>query len=180
MRTRRRTRVALTAAVTVLATAGPAIGSAHAQAGDLDCRDFAFQEDAQAELARDPSDPHRLDEDQGPDDGVACEALPLRATARTTVPPTTSSTARPRTTPTVTATPTATAPATVTPSAPTTTPAAPAPATAAPTLGVEGGLGGGAGPSRLELALGAGLTVSAVALTAGYFALRRRRTAAGE
>ncbi|MFD0314864.1 hypothetical protein [Streptomyces flavalbus] len=173
MRTRRRVRVALTAAVTVLATAGPAVGGAHAQPGDLDCRDFAFQEDAQAELARDPSDPNRLDEDQGPDDGVACEVLPRRATARTTVPPTTSSTARPKATATATATPTATAP----PAA--TSPAAPAPATSVPTRGVEGGLGGGSGPSRLELALGAGLTVSAVALTVGYLALRRRRTVAG-
>jgi hypothetical protein len=71
------------AAVTVvLATGGPA----YAQP-DLDCRDFAFQEDAQAEFDRDRSDPHRLDEDAGPDDGIACEALPRRgvigtATAR--------------------------------------------------------------------------------------------------
>ncbi|MFE6283610.1 hypothetical protein [Streptomyces sp. NPDC057877] len=164
-----RIRIALTAAVTVLATAGPAIGTAHAQTGDLDCRDFAFQEDAQAELARDPRDPHRLDEDPGPDDGFACEVLPLRATARGTVPPTTSSTSRPNATPPAPAT---TAPA---PRAPATSP------TPVPTLGVEGGLGGGTGgPSRLELTLGAGLTVSAVALTAGYLALRRRRAASDD
>jgi hypothetical protein len=54
-------------------------GVAHAQ--DLDCRDFVFQEDAQAFFNQDPSDPHRLDEDQGPDDGIACEALPRRGTA---------------------------------------------------------------------------------------------------
>lgn len=69
-------------------------GVAHAQ--DLDCRHFRFREDAQAELDRDPSDPNRLDEDQGPDDGIACEALPRRNSAgavppvtprSTTVPP---------------------------------------------------------------------------------------------
>ncbi len=42
---------------------------------DLDCADFRFQEDAQAELQRNPSDPHRLDEDN---DGIACESLPRR------------------------------------------------------------------------------------------------------
>jgi hypothetical protein len=29
----------------------------------------------------DRSDPNRLDEDQGPDDGIACEVLPRRGTA---------------------------------------------------------------------------------------------------
>jgi hypothetical protein len=37
---------------------------------DLDCSDFRTQEEAQAELRRDPSDPHGLDAD---DDGIACE-----------------------------------------------------------------------------------------------------------
>jgi hypothetical protein len=44
-----------------------------AQDGDLDCADFATQEEAQAELERDPSDPHGLDADS---DGIACEHLP--------------------------------------------------------------------------------------------------------
>lgn len=45
-------------------------------AGDrLNCDDFAFQEDAQAELEQDRSDPNQLD---GDDDGVACESLPTR------------------------------------------------------------------------------------------------------
>ncbi|MCQ9132250.1 excalibur calcium-binding protein [Streptomyces hilarionis] len=57
----------------------PLAGTAHAQ--DLDCRDFAFQEDAQAVFDQDPSDPNRLDEDQGPDDGIACEVLPHRSAA---------------------------------------------------------------------------------------------------
>jgi LPXTG-motif cell wall-anchored protein len=39
---------------------------------DLDCADFATQEEAQAELERDPSDPHGLD---AGDDGIACEDL---------------------------------------------------------------------------------------------------------
>ncbi|WP_432062386.1 hypothetical protein [Streptomyces sp. S1] len=57
----------------------PLSGVAHAQ--DLDCGDFRFQEDAQAVFDRDTSDPNRLDEDQGPDDGIACEALPRRGTS---------------------------------------------------------------------------------------------------
>jgi hypothetical protein len=48
-----------------------------AQGGDLDCNDFQFQEDAQAELERDRSDPHNLDNDN---DGIACETLPRRGT----------------------------------------------------------------------------------------------------
>lgn len=40
---------------------------------DLNCSDFRFQEEAQAELESDPSDPNNLDND---DDGVACETLP--------------------------------------------------------------------------------------------------------
>ena len=40
--------------------------------GDLDCVDFATQEEAQAVLERDPSDPNRLDADN---DGIACEEL---------------------------------------------------------------------------------------------------------
>ena len=40
---------------------------------DLDCADFATQQEAQAELERDPSDPNNLDADG---DGVACETYP--------------------------------------------------------------------------------------------------------
>ena len=43
-----------------------------AQTDDLDCADFATQEEAQANLDADPSDPNGLDADG---DGVACEAL---------------------------------------------------------------------------------------------------------
>jgi hypothetical protein len=50
--------------------------AAQAAAQDLlNCSDFSYQEDAQAELARDTDDPNGLD---GDDDGVACEDLPSR------------------------------------------------------------------------------------------------------
>jgi hypothetical protein len=50
-----------------------------ASAKDLDCGDFKFQEDAQAEFEKDRSDPHRLDALRpGEGDGVACESLPRR------------------------------------------------------------------------------------------------------
>ena len=44
-----------------------------ALAHDLDCRDFATREEAQAEFDADPSDPFDLDRDN---DGTACETLP--------------------------------------------------------------------------------------------------------
>lgn len=124
-------------ALTLLVTAGPAAPMAHAALArtDLDCRDFAFQEDAQAEFNRDPRDPHRLDQDQGVDDGIACEILPRRGV---TVPS----------------------------PVPTLSPL--------PTQGVRGGLGGITGPADFEVALGAGLAVGALGLTAGYVRYRRR------
>lgn len=48
----------------------------------LNCDDFEFQEDAQAELDADPSDPHGLDGNDN--DGIACEDLPSRGDAATT------------------------------------------------------------------------------------------------
>lgn len=49
----------------------------------LNCSDFKFQEDAQAEYDRDPSDPNGLDGSVGPDndDGKACEDLPSRGSS---------------------------------------------------------------------------------------------------
>lgn len=44
--------------------------------GDLDCEDFATQEDAQAVLDEDLSDPHNLDPNG---DGIACGLLPSEA-----------------------------------------------------------------------------------------------------
>jgi hypothetical protein len=53
-----------------------------AAAQDLDCSDFRFQEDAQAEFEKDRSDPNRLDAlGSGAGDGVACESLPRRGGA---------------------------------------------------------------------------------------------------
>ncbi|MER7407908.1 excalibur calcium-binding protein [Streptomyces sp. NPDC000070] len=139
--------------LSVIAAIVPLAGPAHAQP-DLDCRDFAFQEDAQAAFDADPSDPHRLDEDQGPDDGIACEVLPRRGGG--VISP---------------------SPRSDRPSAPaTTTTATTAPATTAPSRGVRGGVGGVAssGPSGWDVAIGVTFAAGA-ALTGGYFLKRRRR-----
>lgn len=57
--------------------------------GDLDCKDFKFQEEAQAVFNANPADPHNLD---GDGNGIACESLPKRGNVATrtvtpTVPP---------------------------------------------------------------------------------------------
>ncbi|MEU6144475.1 excalibur calcium-binding domain-containing protein [Streptomyces sp. NPDC047081] len=72
-------------AVAILLTAGPAAVTAHAKA-DVDCSDFTYQEDAQAEFDRFPGDPYRLDEDN---DGIACEWLPRKSSATSTASSTT-------------------------------------------------------------------------------------------
>lgn len=143
---KRRAHAICTTAITVLAVVGPASHLAHAR-GDLNCRDFVFQEDAQAEFNRDPRDPNHLDEDQGADDGIACEVLPRRSTIDSPLP-------------TITPLPTFSP-------RPTSSPR--------PTQGVRGGLGGATGPADFELVLGAGLAVGALALAAGYVVVRRRR-----
>ncbi len=51
--------------------------------GDLDCADFATQEEAQAVLDANPGDPNYLD---GEGDGIACESLPT-APASASPPP---------------------------------------------------------------------------------------------
>ncbi|MBK3623493.1 excalibur calcium-binding protein [Streptomyces asoensis] len=134
----------------------PLIAAAHAQ--DLNCRDFRYQEDAQAVFDQDRSDPNRLDEDQGRDDGIACEALPRRSAA--TLAPATSIPA-----------PVPTTPAT---SIPAPVPSSP---TALPSLGVRGGVGGAstAGPTRWDVAIGAALTSAGVLAAAGCVRRRRRR-----
>lgn len=70
-------RFARTVALTVLVgwLGGGAV-SVEAQEDELDCVDFAFQEEAQAELDADPADPNNLDTG---DDGVACALLPSAA-----------------------------------------------------------------------------------------------------
>ncbi len=110
-------RTAAAALVLAVAASAQLSGVSQAQV-DLDCRDFAFQEEAQAEFDRDPSDPNRLDEDQGQDDGIACEALPSRDSVGTAT----------------------TAP--LPPTAPGQVTAAPT-----PTRGVDAGTGGAAGGS---------------------------------
>ena len=52
---------------------GSSSGSDERETEDLDCADFDTQEEAQAVLEEDLSDPHGLD---GDNDGVACETLP--------------------------------------------------------------------------------------------------------
>ncbi|WP_217242117.1 excalibur calcium-binding protein [Streptomyces sp. AC555_RSS877] len=150
---RRRTGAAgtLIAIIAIL----PLADIAHAQ--DLDCADFTYREEAQAVFDSDPTDPNRLDEDQGPDDGIACEALPRRGA------PVISSTAAP------------VAPTTVTP----TTPAAVTPRTPAavtPTQGVRGGLGGASDSGPSGWTTGIGLALAAGGVVALGHVVRRRRT----
>ncbi|MFE7547962.1 excalibur calcium-binding protein [Streptomyces gardneri] len=122
-------------------------GVAHAQ--DLDCRDFRFQEDAQAEFNRDTSDPNRLDQDQGPDDHIACEALPSRTSTDTVQPVSPSATAIP--------------------------PAAPVvPTPVVPSRGTRAGIGGTSTPSDLSVGIGLTLAVGAAA-AGGYLTARRLR-----
>ncbi|WP_093797323.1 hypothetical protein [Streptomyces sp. Wb2n-11] len=148
-------RTAAAALVLAVAASVQLSGVSQAQV-DLDCRDFAFQEEAQAEFDRDPSDPNRLDEDQGPDDGIACEALPSRDSVGT-------ATAAP-----------------LPPTAPGRTTTMPGRTTAVPTptRGVDAGTGGAAGGSGgAETAYGLGLAAGAAALTAACVVARRRRHA---
>ncbi|GAA2285414.1 hypothetical protein GCM10010234_25420 [Streptomyces hawaiiensis] len=154
-----RRRTGVMGALFAIAAIVPMADPAHARQ-DLDCRDFAFQEDAQAVFDADPSDPSRLDEDQGPDDGVACEALARRGIIDPTTSPTSPSpSASPSMSPSIR------------PSVPvTTTP------TSVPSQGVRGGLGGAAasGPSDWDIAIGLTFAVGAT-LAAGYVVRRRRR-----
>ncbi|MFC7966976.1 RAD23 family protein [Streptomyces cinereoruber] len=173
----------------------PSSGVAHAQ--DLNCSDFRFQEDAQAVFDLDRTDPHGLDEDRGPDDGIACEELPGRGTGAVP-PPSSSPSAAPSATasrpvvpsaatsrpvvPSATAsrpvTPNTTAPQSATPSAVaprTVAPGTTAPQSAAPvmpTRGTRAGVGGASGPS--DLAVGAGLALAVgSAVAGGWLAVRR-------
>jgi hypothetical protein len=76
-----RPRVAAIAATLTAALVVAMTGTALAAEG-IDCSDFDHQEEAQAVLDEDRSDPHRLDGGpDGPGDGVACESLPHRGAA---------------------------------------------------------------------------------------------------
>ncbi|GAA2765573.1 hypothetical protein GCM10010103_46140 [Streptomyces paradoxus] len=147
----------------------PLADPAHARQ-DLDCSDFAFQEDAQAAFEADRRDPHRLDEDEGPDDGIACESLPrVGSGVISPVRPSASASPSPSASPTVS--PSVSPSGSASPSGSGTT----APATAAPSRGVRGGAGGAvsSGPSDWETAIG--LAFAAGAVLAGGFLVRRRR-----
>lgn len=150
----------------------PLADPAHARQ-DLDCRDFAFQEDAQAVFDADPSDPNRLDEDQGPDDGIACEALARRGIINPTTSPSTSAStsASPSISPSISPSVSASASPSVSPSASVT-----ATPTGTPSQGVRGGLGGAvaSGPSDWDLAVGLAFAAGA-AVAAGWVVKRRRR-----
>ncbi|MFE9398170.1 excalibur calcium-binding protein [Streptomyces flavidovirens] len=163
-------RTAAAAVVLAAAASVPLSGVSYAQP-DLDCSDFTFQEEAQAEFNRDPSDPHGLDEDPGDDDWIACEALPRRGQIGTATSVTRPPTAAPvPTTPTAAATVTTTVTPTAAPVQPT--------VSVSPSRGVQGGTGSTVedGGSTAETVLGLGLTAAA-ALTVGYVvATRRRRT----
>jgi hypothetical protein len=98
-------RVLTTAtAVAGLALLGPVtFASAAPLAADLDCKDFKYQEDAQAVYNQDPSDPNGLD--GAPKNGIACESLPKRGQQSTTpTSKTPSTTTRTHTVPKSTAT----------------------------------------------------------------------------
>ncbi len=64
-------RILVSAFLFVFIGFGLGISSAAAQ-GDLDCKDFSSQEDAQANLDANPSDPNGLDRDN---DGQACDTF---------------------------------------------------------------------------------------------------------
>jgi hypothetical protein len=66
-------RLRSTAAAGLLLTAALSLGfSGTASAADLNCSDFATQQEAQAVYDANPSDPNNLDTDN---DGIACESL---------------------------------------------------------------------------------------------------------
>ncbi|MEV0244622.1 excalibur calcium-binding protein [Streptomyces sp. NPDC050674] len=165
-----RRRTGAIGALFAIAAIMPLADPAHARQ-DLDCRDFAFQEDAQAVFDADPSDPHRLDEDPGRDDGIACEALPRRGVISPVTPSPTAPSPSLSVSPSVSPSISPPASASVSPSAHVT-----ATPSGTPSQGVRGGLGGAvdSGPSRWDVAIGLAFAAGA-AVAAGYVLRRRRR-----
>ncbi|MEU2244592.1 excalibur calcium-binding protein [Streptomyces sp. NPDC018338] len=143
-------RAGIALAIASVTSVAALSGVAHAQ--DLDCRNFRYQEDAQAEFNRDTRDPHRLDEDQGPDDGIACEALPRRTSADSVHPLSPNATVVPSTAPVV--------------------PAPVVPAPVVPSFGTRAGIGGASGPSALSLGIGLALAAGA-SVAGGHLTARR-------
>ena len=70
----------------VVHTATPAYAQDEDPTVGRDCADFRSQAEAQAALREDPSDPDVLDEDEGPDDGIACETTEYDDPARDETP----------------------------------------------------------------------------------------------
>ncbi|WP_314614798.1 excalibur calcium-binding protein [Streptomyces stackebrandtii] len=143
-------RAGIALAIASVTSVAALSGVAHAQ--DLDCRNFRYQEDAQAEFNRDTRDPHRLDEDQGPDDGIACEALPRRTSTDTVQPLSPNATVVPSTAPVA--------------------PAPVVPAPVVPSFGTRAGIGGASGPSALSLGIGIALAAGA-SVAGGHLTARR-------
>jgi hypothetical protein len=77
------------AAVAGLAFLGPVSFAGAQTTGDLDCKNFRYQEEAQAVLDATPGDPNHLDANH---DGVACESLPHRPRRTTSEKPATTTT----------------------------------------------------------------------------------------
>ncbi len=123
-----------------------------AVAQDLyDCSDFDTQEEAQAVYEEDTSDPYGLDEDDGADDGIACETLPSGGGAvaentmmETTISPSPTTSMSPSSSPPTTSSPTSTTATSTATASPTPLPAtggtSPAVPLAALVLIVGGGL----------------------------------------
>ncbi|MDP9365431.1 MAG: hypothetical protein M3Q10_14610 [Chloroflexota bacterium] len=76
----RRFWLALLVALAVAAGAATPILAQDEDLDDIDCFEFTFQEEAQAELDADPSDPYNLDPN---DDGIACALLPSEEASAT-------------------------------------------------------------------------------------------------
>jgi hypothetical protein len=70
----------------ILNSSQPALAQDEDPRVGLDCDHYASQAEAQAALREDPSDPNVLDEDPGPDDGIACETTQYADPARDEVP----------------------------------------------------------------------------------------------
>ena len=70
----------------ILNSSKPALAQDEDPRVGLDCDHYASQAEAQAALREDPSDPNVLDEDPGPDDGIACETTQYADPARDEVP----------------------------------------------------------------------------------------------
>ena len=78
--------VGFTARIAYEQTTEPAYAQDDSPPTGLDCDDYNSQAEAQAALRADPSDPNVLDEDEGPDDGIACETTAYDDPTRDEIP----------------------------------------------------------------------------------------------